>query len=206
MSCRRQAARHNRHVCPWAVLINYPTARVLGQREPLWGCSLHGAMRWSERLGYSAPVMLDTARVGRSGDPMARRVEEQEKGGRRQRRRIKRANQRGGNGDPTRRRAVCVWHLMRSLYCTGSMRSALLGGAVMIRFPQSAGPQRVSVRQLSPRSFAREATLPTMRSLSPPCALGSECLASCSGGFLSPTSRLDAGGFLGHGRCCANDW
>src|SRR5260221_14383077 len=25
-------------------------------------------------------------------------------------------------------------------------------------------------------------------------------------GFLSPTSRLDAGGALGHGRCSAHDW
>jgi hypothetical protein len=34
---------------------------------------------------------------------------------------------------------------------------------------------------------------------------GLQCLGLCSGGFLSPTSRLDAGAALGHGRCSSHD-
>ena len=45
---------------------------------------------------------------------------------------------------------------------------------------------------------------PRPRSLPPICPR-LQRLGSCSGGFLSPTSRLDAGGSLGHGRCSAHD-
>ena len=38
-----------------------------------------------------------------------------------------------------------------------------------------------------------------------PYAPGSTCLGFCSGGFLSPTSKFDAGDALGHGKCSAHD-
>ena len=36
--------------------------------------------------------------------------------------------------------------------------------------------------------------------------LGFQRIGPCSGGFFSPTSRLDASSALGHGRCCAHSW
>ena len=36
--------------------------------------------------------------------------------------------------------------------------------------------------------------------------LGFQRIGPCSGGFFSPTSRLDASSALGHGRWCAHSW
>ena len=58
-----------------------------------------------------------------------------------------------------------------------------------------------------PPQLTDHSDLPRARSLFPhvPWPLSAECLLSCSGGLLSPTSRLDAGGSLGRGRCSAHD-
>jgi hypothetical protein len=55
-----------------------------------------------------------------------------------------------------------------------------------------------SVGRQSPPSLNVPACAPPQ---SPVPCLGLQCLGPCSGGFFSPTSRLGAGGVLGHGGC-----